>query len=522
MHKCIVFVCILILVASCTIKPPVESQGTVVADTVKARRYTEQYRPAFHFSPDHNWINDPNGLLYFDGEYHLFYQYNPFGNKWGHMSWGHAVSNDLLHWEHLPVAITEYTDKTSGDSTMIFSGSAVADVNNTSGFFTNSKGGIVAIYTSHVHRDNQQLTQHQSIAYSADRGRTFTRYTNNPVLDKKLKDFRDPKVFWYEPEKKWVMTVVVPDKFKAQFYESKNLKEWSLLSEFGPLGDTAKIWECPDLIEVPLLDSPAKRKWVLLISNSHPQGPTFVGMQYFVGNFDGRKFTPEYPKQYPLYLEYGKDFYAAVTFNNVPKNDGRTIMLGWANNWAYGQDIPTEPWRSAMTLPRELYLKNTAYGYRLVQKPVKELAAIREDSVKYTPPGKVFPGKSFEVNYTYTTGDAAKFGFKIITGENEETVIGYDRSLQEVYIDRTKSGNVSFNSNFPSVDRAPVKLRNGKLKLQVFVDNSIVEVFINDGEQVITDQIFPTSSKYSLQQFAEGGTAEADMRVWKIKSVWLE
>lgn len=521
MQKYIVSICTLMVVAACTLKPPVESE-IIAADTLQMKRYTEQYRPAFHFSPDHNWINDPNGLLYFDGEYHLFYQYNPYGNKWGHMSWGHAISGDLIHWEHLPVAITEYTDKISGDSTMIFSGSAVADVDNTSSLFAKGKGGIVAIYTSHVHRNNQQLTQHQSIAYSEDRGRTFTRYTGNPVLDKKLKDFRDPKVSWYEPEKKWVMTVVIPDKFKAQFYESKNLKDWNLLSEFGPLGDTAKIWECPDLVEIPLLGNPGKKKWVLLVSNSHPQGPTFVGMQYFVGNFDGRKFTPEYPKQYPLYLEYGKDFYAAVTFNNMPKSDGRTILLGWANNWAYGQDIPTEPWRSAMTLPRELYLKNTPYGYRLIQKPVKELAAIRDDSVNYTPPGKVFPGKNFEVEYTYTAGNAAKFGFKIVTGENEETIIGYDRSLQEVYIDRRKSGNVAFHSSFPSVDRAPVKLQNGKLKLQVFVDNSIVEIYINDGEQVITDQIFPTSSEYSLQQFAEGGTAEADMRVWKIKSVWLE
>ena len=520
MLKYLLFSNILFIVCACTTKPPVESPGSVTTDTVIAR-YSEPYRPAFHFSPDHNWMNDPNGLLFYEGEYHLFYQYNPFGNKWGHMSWGHAVSNDLLHWEHLPVAIAEYIDKASGDSTMIFSGSAVADVNNTSGFFTKDSVGIVAIYTSHIHKNNQQLTQHQSIAYSADRGRTFTRYQNNPVLDKKLKDFRDPKVFWYAPEKKWVMSVVIPDKFKAQFYTSKNLKEWTLLSEFGPLGDTAKIWECPDLVEVPLLDDSSKKKWVLFISNSHSQGPTYVGMQYFVGNFDGKKFAPENPAQYPLYLEYGKDFYAAVTFNNIPQKDGRTILLGWANNWAYGQDIPTSSWRSAMTLPREVYLKNTPQGYRIIQKPVKETVALREDSVHYTPPGKVFPGQAFEAEYVYTSGTAAKFGIKIVTGENEQTIIGYDKKKEEVFLDRTKSGNVAFHQTFPSVERAPVKLQNGKLKLHVFVDNSIIEVFINDGESVITDQIFPSSTEYSLEQFKEGGEAVTNLRVWKLKSVWL-
>lgn len=524
MQKSIVCTVLFLGCIACTVKRPAESPEPVVTDSVKPT-YTEQYRPAYHFSPDHNWTNDPNGLVYFKGEYHLFYQYNPYGNVWGHMSWGHAVSNDLLHWEHLPVAIREYTDKASGDSTMIFSGSAVVDSANTSGFFTGGEGGIVAMYTSHVHRNNQQLRQHQSIAYSKDNGRTFTRYENNPVLDKNLKDFRDPKVFWYKPESKWVASIVVPDKFKVQFYESKDLKSWTLLSEFGPLGDTAKIWECPDLVEVPLLENPSKKKWVLLVSNSHPQGPAYVGMQYFTGEFDGKKFTADNPKQYPLYLEYGKDFYAAVTFNNIPKQDGRTILLGWANNWAYGQSIPTHPWRSAMTLPRELYLKKTAKGYRIVQHPVRELLTLRADSIGVDQLGRIFPEKSFEVEYELTVNAKSKIsvaGFKLITGKNEETVIGYDYKKDEVYFDRTKSGDVAFHSGFSSIERVPIKLQQGKLKLHVFVDNSIVEVYINDGEQVITDQIFPTSSEYTFKQFAEGGDANAQIHIWKIKSVWLE
>lgn len=218
----------------------------------------EQFRPQFHFSPARNWTNDPNGLVYHDGEYHLFYQYNPYGNKWGHMSWGHAVSRDLIKWEHLPVAIEEYTDA-EGDSVMAFSGSAVV-----------SGDTIVAVYTSH-----KPSRQNQSIAYSTDKGRTFKRYEGNPVLDIGRKDFRDPKVTWYEPQKKWVMAVVVPDLHRVQLHESKDLKHWSLLGEFGPLGDTTKIWECPDLIQM------QDDKWVMIVSSSHPQGGPFVGMQYF-------------------------------------------------------------------------------------------------------------------------------------------------------------------------------------------------------------------------------------------------
>lgn len=515
MKNLITLLCALTFFSACSPKHKTEQ-----TEPVQEKKYTEKYRPAFHFSPDHNWTNDPNGLVYLDGEYHVFYQYNPLGNTWGHMSWGHAVSKDLLQWKHLPVALSEYIDKQSGDSTMIFSGSAVVDVNNTSGFFPKDSSGIVAIYTSHLHRNNKQLTQHQSIAYSNDRGRTFTNYQNNPVLDIKKKDFRDPKVFWYEHEKKWIMSVVIPDQFIAQFYESKNLKEWKFLSDFGPIGDTAKIWECPDLIEVSVAGQPEKKKWVLLISNSHPQGPRYVGMQYFVGNFDGKKFTADNPKQYPLYLDYGKDFYAAVTFNNIPKEDGRTILLGWANNWAYAQAIPTSPWRSAMTLPRELYLKNTAQGYRLIQKPIRELLSLRADSIDHHHLGSIFKEQAFEIEYEFIGGSTNNFGLTLATGKDEETIIGYDKAKEEVYLDRTKSGNVKFHPDFSSIERAPVKLKDGRLKLNIFIDHSIVEVFINDGEQVITDQIFPTSNEYEIKTFSKEGDAITNVNVWKMKSVW--
>ncbi len=320
---------IIVALASCSDKSNVDS---------------EPYRPEFHFSPQRNWTNDPNGLVYYDGEYHLFFQYNPYGDQWGHMSWGHAVSKDLIHWEELPVAIEEYKDA-MGDSVMIFSGSAVV------------KGdSIVAIYTAH-----KSNLQNQCIAVSVDRGRTFKQYEHNPVVDINRKDFRDPKVFWYEQQHKWVMAAVVPDQHKVNLYESKDLTKWDLMSEFGHVGDTTKIWECPDLF--PLSD-----KWVMVISASHPQGGPFPGMQYFVGDFDGTKFTVNDSSRYPLYVDYGKDFYAGITFNNEPQ--GRKIMIGWADNWAYAGSIPTNPWRGAMSMARELSLYKAGDGLRLKQNAI--------------------------------------------------------------------------------------------------------------------------------------------------------
>ncbi len=414
----------------------------VLAACSKPKEQAEQtsqdrYRPAYHFTPQKNWNNDPNGLVYYDGEYHLYYQYNPYGDKWGHMSWGHAVSKDLFNWEHLPVAIEEYTDA-EGDSIMIFSGSAVV------------KGDtIVAIYTGH-----KATRQHQNVAFSVDEGRTFTRYEKNPVIDLGLKDFRDPKVFWYEPQKKWVMTVVIPDQRKAQFYESKDLLEWKLLSEFGGVGDLTKIWECPDLFKI------NDDKWVLLISGSHPQHGPFPGMQYFIGSFDGTKFVADNPSQYPLYVDYGKDFYAAVTYNNEPF--GRKILLGWTANPAYAGDLPTRPWRGGMSMPRELSLYESPDGLRLRQVPITNAG-----------PWFVELAPSDTVDVLGAT-------------------LGY-RS-DSVYLDRRKAGDVSFNKNFPSIERAPARLIDGKVKLQIYIDASIVEVYINNGEAVITDHVFPASN----------------------------
>jgi fructan beta-fructosidase len=400
-------------------------------ETVTSER--DALRPRYHFTPPKNWNNDPNGLVYYDGEYHLYYQYNPYGDKWGHMSWGHAVSKDLTTWEHLHVAIEEYKDA-AGDSVMIFSGSVVVTGDT-----------LVAIFTGH-----KPGRQNQNIAFSTDKGRTFKLYDKNPVIDLNLQDFRDPKVFWYEQQKKWVMTVVIPDQRKAQFYESKNLRDWKLLSEFGNAGDVSKIWECPDLFQI------TNDKWVLLISGSHPQGGPFPGMQYFIGTFDGMKFVADKPEQYPLYVDYGKDFYAGVTYNNDP--EGRKILVAWSASPAYAGDTPTSPWRGGMALPRELSLTS---DFKLKQRPVTNMK-----------PRQI----QLALNDTIHVSGA---------------IVGF-RS-DSVYLDRRNAGNTSFNKNFPSIEKAPARLVNGKVKLDIYVDLPLIEIFINDGEAVITDAVYPVS-----------------------------
>ena len=348
-------------------------QGPAISTRVT---YQEQYRPQYHFTPASNWMNDPNGMVYHDGEYHLFYQYNPFGDRWGHMSWGHAVSPDLLHWEHLPVAIPE------SEGVMAFSGSAVVDWNNTSGFGTADEPPLVAIYTGHTGE-----RQSQYLAYSTDRGRTWTVYDGNPVLDIGLKDFRDPKVFWHDEQERWVMVVALPDQYRVSFYASPDLKEWTHLSDFGPAAAVGGIWECPDLFQLPVDGDPDNTRWVLIVNLNPGSMAGGSGTQYFIGDFDGTHFTAEAPAagttsegmamEAALWADYGKDFYAAVSWSDIPEEDGRRIWLGWMSNWQYANDIPTSPWRSAQSIPRTLELRTTPEGLRMVQRPVEELQTLR-------------------------------------------------------------------------------------------------------------------------------------------------
>lgn len=459
----------------------------------------ETYRPHYHFTPTKNWTNDPNGLVFHDGEYHLFYQYNPYGDKWGHMSWGHAISRDLLRWEHLPVAIAEYQDRITGDSTMIFSGTVVSDTRNTSGL-GNENGCLVAIFTSHVHKNGQGLKQHQSLAYSTDNGRTWKLYDQNPILDIGRKDFRDPKVFWYEPQKKWVMVLVVPNLYKVQFYQSKNLLKWDLMSEFGDVGDTTRIWECPDLYQLPVEGS-NESKWVLSLSGSHPAGPKFVGMQYFVGEFDGTAFISK--QKEARYVDHGKDFYAGIVFNNVPD---RTLMMGWLNNWTYANDIPTSPWRGAMSLPRELTLTKNGDAHSLNQRPLKEVNMLRAEVITDL---ASHVGGSFEVELVWNGGDGTIL--EVFSKEEEKTIIG--KKDNTLFIDRTHSGKTDFQPDFASIDLANIK--GDTVKIHAFVDQSIIELFINDGEATITSQVFPTKGNRIVipnQEQIRG------LRAWEMKS----
>lgn len=460
------------------------------------------YRPTYHYTPPKNWVNDPNGLVYLDGEYHLFYQYNPFGDKWGHMSWGHAVSKDLKNWETLPIALQEF-DNGDSTQTMIFSGSVVIDSMNTSGFF--EKGftkGMVAIFTSHVHKNLKEVAQHQSLAYSSDKGRTWKYHSKNPVLDIGSTNFRDPNVFWNASKNRWVMAVVKALAYTVQFYESANLKDWKLLSEFGKQGDTTKIWECPSLFKVPI-ENANEEKWVLMISSGHRQ-KNYLAMQYFVGDFDGKNFVPQKQNEV-LYVDEGKDFYAAIPFNNLPKNESRPIVVGWLNDWEYAGDIPTgNTWRGSFSVPRKLALFNENGMYKLTQSPiVADNIPTEEISLKVNEAisSKIASssGNSYRLKLSINLSNAKGFDLDLLKNDNEMSVLSYDVATQMLSFDRTKSGKVDFHKRFPSVETMKISPVNNELNLDILVDKSIVEIYANGGKKVLTDLVFPTKTDGSIE-----------------------
>ena len=460
-------------------------------------------RPEYHFTPAKNWTNDPNGLVFYKGEYHLFYQHNPFGNKWGHMSWGHAVSKDMVHWRHLPVALAEE------NGIMIFSGSVVVDP-NTSGLCTRAPDCLVAIYTGHT-----EARQSQHVAVSNDRGRSWVKFASNPVLDLKMKDFRDPKVFWHAPGKYWVMVVSLPAEHKIRLFQSANLKAWEPLSEFGPAGSTGGNWECPDLFALPIEGKPGLSKWVLSV-NLMPGGlQGGSANQYFVGDFDGTTFVNANQPDVTLWADYGADFYASTSFSDIPSKDGRRMWIGWLSNWLYANDEPTDPWRGVQSFPRALRLRETTAGLRLVQEPITELKALRRKAItlrnvtmeEANKRLALFAGQSYEMEIEGATE------VHVLKDGQQETIVGINGA---VFIDRRTSGNVAFNQYFAkrhsSVPAASKRLR-------IFVDRSIVEVFANDGATVLTNRVFPAQSATGL---AVGG-APADrvtLTVWKMASSW--
>jgi fructan beta-fructosidase len=485
--------------------------------------YREPYRPQFHFSPATGWLNDPNGLIFYDGEYHLFYQHIPgnFGDHGAH--WGHAVSADLVHWQQLPIAL--YPDQLGA----IWSGSAVIDRENTSGFQTGDEKVMVAFFT---HRDDAGLQQ-QSLAYSNDRGRTWTKYPDNPVIPNPgLLDFRDPKVFWHSASSRWVMVVVAG--MRVMIYSSNDLKHWSFASEFGAgQGSQRGVWECPDLFELTVDGDPTHRKWILLVSVAHHQVAEEPAMQYFVGEFDGNTFSSSTSPETIRWLDHGSDNYAGVTFNNIPPEDGRRIMIGWMNHWWYARNVPTSPWRGAMTVPQELMLTSDGTGrLHLLSTPVAELRDIRGQhrrterqvlteatslSLK-----DVTQNGAFEVAVEFRVGSAGEFGVILSNEHGEQAVAGYMVETNEVFVDRRDAGEADFHPIFAAhIQRAPLEPESGVVQLRVLVDWSSVELFANDGRAVITDLIFPQGGFNELGLYAKNGDVTLVRGdVWELSSIW--
>ncbi len=427
----------------------------------------ERFRPLYHHTPLYGWMNDPNGMFYKDGVWHLYYQFNPYGSQWENMTWGHSTSKDLMHWDAQPMAIE------SDWLGAIFSGSAIVDKENTTGFGRNA---VVAMYTS------AGAAQTQSIAYSADGGQTFTKYAGNPVITFNAPDFRDPKVFWHEPTGKWIVVLAVGQ--EVQFYSSKNLKEWKYESSFGrEYGNHDGVWECPDMLCF-------GEKWVLLL-NINPGGP-FGGSatQYFVGRFDGHTFTCEDSPSETKWMDYGKDHYATVTFHNAP--EGRIVALPWMSNWQYANQVPTQQFRSANGLPRDLGIKTTGGETILTSIPSKEVTAQRGKKVKQ-------PTEACEIIIDVKgTADIV-----LSNAKGEQVTMRYDAQKQEFRMNRTKSGDVSFSEAFPCETTAPTY---GSIKqLRLFIDRCSIEAFDAEGKMAMTNLVFPSEPYNTIK--VKGGKA---------------
>ncbi|NNK76339.1 MAG: glycoside hydrolase family 32 protein [Maribacter sp.] len=470
----------------------------------------ELYRPNFHFTPKENWINDPNGMFFYNGYYHLYFQYHPEGNKWGPMHWGHAISTDMITWREQPIAL--YPDELG----YIFSGSAVVDVNNTSGFGKDGQSPVVAIYTSHDPQKakNERIdVETQSIAYSLDEGLTWNKYEGNPVIkNPNLRDFRDPKVIWDVDNNQWVLTLAAGQ--KTMFYTSNNLKEWSLASEFGDgLGNHEGVWECPDLFSMQVEDSD-EIKWVHIVSigSGGPNGGSAT--QYFVGDFDGKEFTvdPKFAmamnKEHGFWVDFGKDNYAGVTWSNIPDSDGRRLFIGWMSNWQYANDVPTETWRGSMTIARELKLTKDD-TYRLKVLPVQETQNYRtvkfkNENVQVVNSTKLIDSKNIdltrsEVNLEINHAKRKSFSLILKNNKNERLLFGYDASKKAFYIERGQSGKVGFSEDFGNkASWAPRISEEENLTLKILLDKTSIELFFDEGRTVMTEIFFPSEPFNSL------------------------
>lgn len=489
-----------------------------VTDTVDTSN-REKYRPAFHHSPLYGWMNDPNGMVYTDGRWHLYYQTNPYGSKWQNMTWGHSSSPDLINWEHHPVAI-----EPDGLGT-IFSGSCAVDSTNSAGF---GKDAIIALYTSAA------ASQIQSLAWSNDGGMTFNKYPGNPVVTLES-EARDPNMFWDKANNRWVLVLAHALEHEMLIFTSPDMKEWTLESAFGKgLGAQGGVWECPDLFPLKI-DGTGDTKWVLLC-NLNPGGPFGgSGTQYFIGDFDGKTFTPDTDAQGNVptkWLDHGKDHYATVSWSDAP--DGRRTVIGWMSNWQYAAEVPTKQFRSANTLPREMQLFRDTDGELYVASvPSPELEALRAST--FRKPSSMSAGtKERKINLPTAndgiceillTVDPRKASDVIMTLANnagEHVTITYDVDAQTLAFDRRKSGVTDFSQDFPAVTVTPVHSRDGLLNLRMFVDRASIELFANGGRAVMTNLVFPTSPYSTMTVKAVGGNARiSDLTVYSLKPTAL-
>ncbi len=462
-------------------------------------------------------MNDPNGLVYKEGVYHLFYQYYPDDIVWGPMHWGHATSMDLIHWEHKPIAL--YPDELG----YIFSGSAVVDHGNSSGLGQDGKDPLVAIYTYHdPEKEKTGAGDHQTqgIAFSNDNGKTWTKYEDNPVLPNEGKnDFRDPKVMWHEASGRWIMSLAVGD--HAEFYASPDLKSWTYLSEFGKdLGAHGGVWECPDLIPMKV-EGDSEEKWLLLIS-INPGGPNGgSATQYFVGNFDGTKFTTD--QKETKWLDYGADNYAGVTYNNAPGTN--PLFIGWMSNWNYARNTPTEKWRSAMTLPRTLHLGKDETGYFVSSRiipffdSITELIAEQEQLTLDSPQSMEGAFDGAEISWTQNLKDDIAVKFQNELGEY--LILVLDPERKQISLDRRQSGKTEFHESFAdNIHSLPYHPKDQSSDVRIVLDQASIEVFIDKGRYVMTEKFFPNAELSSLQLTSSNGTVIRELKIKSVANTW--
>jgi fructan beta-fructosidase len=488
---------------------------------VKAQKFNtlnkEKFRPQIHFTPEKNWVNDPNGMVFYNGNYHLFFQHSPNATVWSDISWGHATSKDLVHWERKPIAI--FPDSLG----LIFSGSAVVDKNNTSGLGKNGITPLIAMYTNHdmiKEKSGAIDFQTQSIAYSIDEGKTWLKYDGNPVLKNPgIRDFRDPKIFWHEKSAKWIVSIAAQD--RIIFYSSNDLKNWTKLSDFGnSVGSHDGVWECPDLFPI---DYDGKTYWVLLVS-INPGGPNGgSATQYFIGDFDGKNFICNFKNI--KWIDYGPDNYAGVTWSNT---GNKKIFIGWMSNWNYANVVPTEKFRNSFTLPRELGLRKINEELYLESKVISDLQLIEKKSISKNNfiineitdltqiTGKIQTPSKFNFIFSKLNNYAIEFSNIL----NEKVIIGYDKEKNNFYLDRKKSGIVEFNKDFASVNFAPRFSNNEEINLTIYLDKASFEVFADDGLSILTSVVFPNEDFNKIMMLSSKNSKLIKFTYTPLSSIW--